>query len=707
MFSNVDPRTISKTTPKVCLNMIVKNESRVILRLLESVVNLLDGYCICDTGSTDNTIQLITEFFSSRNIPGKIVEEPFKDFGYNRTYALKAARENMPDMEYLLLMDADMVLTGSVLQSKEHIQKFKESLTSGVYLLAQGSPSFFYKNVRIMRNVDGYSYWGVTHEYVNRPSNSTTTDVDLKTLFINDVGDGGSKSDKFQRDIRLLEKGLEEIPNNDRYTFYLANSYRDAGDYRKAIDTFKKRIAIGGWIEEIWVSYLAIGRCYKTLGDIPNAMYWWLEGYNAFPNRIENLFEMIHIYRNEAKNKMAYALYTIANKMRSLYNTPVSTDHLFFEKDIYDYKLDYELSIIGYYVNYENFDLKKCSMRVLMDAKADNSVHNNVLSNYKFYTDEISKKDVRTLDKIKMAQNVVLLSVGDALEPVFNKTGEYVKSTPSILKRENYLFVNQRYVNYRIDDKGGYVNRDKVRTQNILAIIDISKPIFKKVDEFILDYDKTLDTASSDNYYEGLEDVRLYLKDKTQVGYNSNRGIMPNNMKIENGTIDMLTRKTESQLLKKDSIRGIEKNWVMFPRKESENEEYCIYQWYPLTIGAIEGDQFVTKHTYDTPANFKHVRGSTNGIRIGDEIWFLCHIVSYEDRRYYYHIWVVLDPDTKMLKKFSPMFTFEKEKVEYSLGFVHMEESDTLFIGYSIMDRETKYIEIKKQIVDETFLYPM
>ena len=76
--------------PTLCLNMIVKNESKIIVRLLDSVVDLLDSYCICDTGSTDTTVDLIQQYFASKNIPGKIVQEPFQDFGYNRTYALKA-----------------------------------------------------------------------------------------------------------------------------------------------------------------------------------------------------------------------------------------------------------------------------------------------------------------------------------------------------------------------------------------------------------------------------------------------------------------------------------------------------------------------------------------------------------------------------------------------------------------------------------------
>ena len=67
-------------SPTLCLNMIVKNESKIITRLFDSVINIIECYCICDTGSTDNTVELIKTYFESKNIPGTIVNEPFKNF---------------------------------------------------------------------------------------------------------------------------------------------------------------------------------------------------------------------------------------------------------------------------------------------------------------------------------------------------------------------------------------------------------------------------------------------------------------------------------------------------------------------------------------------------------------------------------------------------------------------------------------------------
>ena len=190
-------------TPKICLNMIVKNESKVILRLLNSVLPLIDSYCICDTGSTDNTVELIETFFKENNKPGRIVREPFRDFGYNRTFALNSC-VGMPNADYLLLLDADMVLS---INPKLCPKNFRKALDKDAYYVFQGSEAFFYKNVRILRNNPEYSYWGVTHEYVKTTDGTQYHEIDKALLFIDDIGDGGAKADKFERDIRLLLKG--------------------------------------------------------------------------------------------------------------------------------------------------------------------------------------------------------------------------------------------------------------------------------------------------------------------------------------------------------------------------------------------------------------------------------------------------------------------------------------------------------------------
>jgi hypothetical protein len=701
----LNTHNINTILPTLCLNMIVKNESRIIVRLLETVVDIIDRYCICDTGSTDNTIEVIETFFKSKNIPGQIVKEPFRDFGYNRTFALNAAcgqlnaactvQSNSND--YILLLDADMVFWRNPNIS---VNQFKQNLIgSDIYYIYQGSDHFFYKNTRIVKNRPGFSYWGVTHEYVQAPKDAISTQLKRTDCFIQDIGDGGCKSDKFLRDIKLLTQGLKDFPNNDRYTFYLANSYRDSGQNEKAIETYKQRTLIGGWIEEIWQSFYNIGKCYKILNDMPNAIYYWLEAYNCYPNRIENLYEIIHHYRNIGKNEVAYTFYTLANNQRKKYP---SLDYLFLQKDVYDYKLDYELSIIGYYCNHDKHDLAKLSMQILAHSGIDEGIGKNVLSNYKFYSKNIMDM-IKGYTYLSEQNRQVLQSTAS-----FNMT-DFTSSTPSMCYTDNgNIMICVRYVNYKIDEGGNYINQNCIETKNVISRINVLLPEWRKVDETILEYDKTFD-----NVYVGLEDVRLMTldNDAATIYYSANRGLGSNNIVVEYGKVDELVQENDCirsittsipcTHLTKPNQSAIEKNWSIF---DSNNSVKCIYKWSPLTVGNIENGQFETIAEIQTPHFFKYMRGSTPGVVMGDEVWFINHIVSYEDRRYYYHSMVVLDRTTYALKRYSPLWTFEKAKVEYTLGFVYMAKHNQFLIGYSIMDRETKYTMVPKHVFEDMMM---
>jgi len=687
---------IQKMTCRICLNMIVKNESRVIVRLLESVAPIIDYYCICDTGSTDDTISIIKNFFKSKGIQGKIMTEPFRDFGYNRTFALRLCDSFALDnhIDYVLLLDADMYLTGPPLLDAANFKQNLLNRNADVYYLFQGSERFYYKNVRLVRPNKGYSYWGVTHEYVKTPDGTKYEAIDKDELFICDIGDGGSKTDKFERDIRLLERGLEEVPNNDRYTFYLANSYRDAGHIDKSIETFKKRIKIGGWVEEVWHSHFSIGRCYMKKGDAGNAIFWWMEAFNYYPKRIENLYEIIQYYRIEGKHSLAYLWYVIADKQRKKY--PITSDYLFLQKDVYDFKLDFELSIIGYYINTDNFDLRQISCKVIADPNIDDNMTRNVLSNYKFYAKKLVDSRTTQFDD-SLVQ--VLQNIGGDREDKDDEDDEYIPSTPSICMHGNDIAVVRRYVNYRINDQGHYINQSHIKTKNIMGIITKDADTWSITDQFTMPYDKSLD-----NIYIGLEDVRI-MSYKNKLLYHANRGLDRSKIAVETGEILLDSKTGTSSLLKcvEGSVKDIEKNWVLMP------DGKVIYGWSPLKIGEVlnETEYHVIQKEENVPTFFKHLRGSTNGVAIGDEIWFIGHLVSYEDRRYYYHMFMVLDAVTLKLKKYSAPFTFEGDKVEYTLGFIPIRSDDGvdhLLIGYSIMDRETKYLSIEKRFVDEMMI---
>ena len=93
---------LSEAQQKVCLNMIVKDESLVIRRCLESVKPLIDYWVIVDTGSKDGTQEIIKEFMA--DIPGELHERPWVNFSHNRNEALSLAKGKS---DYVFFIDAD------------------------------------------------------------------------------------------------------------------------------------------------------------------------------------------------------------------------------------------------------------------------------------------------------------------------------------------------------------------------------------------------------------------------------------------------------------------------------------------------------------------------------------------------------------------------------------------------------------------------
>ena len=718
--------------------MIVKNESKIIRRLLESVAPILDMYCICDTGSTDNTVELIETFFRDRNIPGKVVHEPFQNFEYNRSFALKACNDLAVD--YILLMDADMILW---MNEKITPEKFKKLLPShDCFFMFQGNESMYYKNTRIVKNHAGFSYKGVTHEYVELPPNSSQGILVKDLVFIKDIGDGGAKADKFVRDVRLLKEGLRKDPKNERYMFYLANSLKDLASTQsyqfnsqvaqiqyqcdemtkqfdgqpsalglvknmevlqknlkkeqdalrekyleESIEWYKKRIDAGGFWEEVWYSHYNIGHAYFHLGETEKAIYYFYKAYVLHPERVENMYEIVKYYREHGQNDLAVHYYLLGRHSMEKYK---SRDYLFIQKDVYDFKLDYEMTIIGYYTNPSNIDMRILCMHVLNQPRAiDEGMARNVLSNYKFYTERLRDIDTKSWEQNEWGTQLATLG------KTITIADEFSSSTPSFCsnkKNPKEVYGLVRYVNYKVNNEGGYEQRETIQTINVMAQMKQKKEKNWSIQhERVLKYD-----MSHDNLYVGLEDVRLFYHNDDKIYYTGNRGLGYGQMVIEHGWLDKNSFETcESRFLKIEGQSPVEKNWVMFEYPEDPQLIHMVYNWYPMTIGKILDDKFEIVKRVQTPFLFKFLRGSTNGVLVGDEIWFLCHVVSYEERRYYYHIMVMLDKATLNVKRTSKMFTFEKEKVEYCLGMDVRDEE--VYFGISIMDRETKYMSIPKK----------
>lgn len=667
-------------TPTVCLNMIVKNESRIIHRMLESVLPIIDTYCICDTGSTDNTKELIIEFFEKRNITGKIVEEPFINFEHNRNVALQACK-GMSD--YALLMDADMIL---------EMRNFNKTmlLDSDSFFILQGDDNFYYENVRIVKNDGTYKYHGVTHEFIGRDGPENRKKLSKDTIFILDYGDGGCKSDKYERDIRLLKEGIEKEPDNVRYYFYLANSYATIGKNEEAITYYRKRTQIGGWFEEVWYSYFKIGLCYKAMGRMPEAIYAWLEAYNYRPARIENLHEIINHYRIKGERETCLLFYKLAEKIldENKKNGVNKDEFLFLQNDVYTYLLDYEYTIFAFYLGIHN--ISKQAVAVLNNCK-DNTIIVNLFQNMQFYREFPKKKDVIDLsisiEREIAGKMATLASSSSCLIP--NKNG-------------NGYLINYRFVDYRITDNGSYIcHENKIVTINKYAELD---------NNFITIPGSEIVFEENDysRLYTGVEDIRIFDYIDKQ-GNSDLKFIGTGYHKDDTLGIVIGNYKTDIPVLTPTEIKcgfantGCEKNWCFV---NYGGDTCVIYKWFPLQICKINSETNILESfeiKQGLPMIFRHMRGSTSGFSYNDEIWFVTHIVSYEQPRKYYHCICIFDQNMN-LKKYSAPFKFDGEHIEYCVSIV--VEEDRVIIPYSTWDRTTKIaVYDKKYLLDEIIIF--
>jgi glycosyltransferase involved in cell wall biosynthesis len=76
---------------KLVLILMVKNESKIIERCMKAVDGIVDAFCITDTGSTDNTVDIASAFLKDR--VGIVAHADWKNFGHNRTISFEVARD--------------------------------------------------------------------------------------------------------------------------------------------------------------------------------------------------------------------------------------------------------------------------------------------------------------------------------------------------------------------------------------------------------------------------------------------------------------------------------------------------------------------------------------------------------------------------------------------------------------------------------------
>jgi glycosyltransferase involved in cell wall biosynthesis len=241
--------------------MIVRDESAVLGRCLESLQGLVDELCIVDTGSVDDTPTIarrhgarVALFTACNDEQGRIV-----DFALARNAALAMATG-----EWVLQIDADEILEAGA----DRVRHWLEAGDADCVGIRMKSGSAEWVSQRLFRRALASTYHSRIHEYVECGGVAVR---DLGIRIVN-LQDKRGKESSSERNRRLCELALAEDPDDARILFYLAGENRKAGRLEEAVAQFARCVELGTYRQGLYRATFQLGACHLMLGRWTEAM---------------------------------------------------------------------------------------------------------------------------------------------------------------------------------------------------------------------------------------------------------------------------------------------------------------------------------------------------------------------------------------------------------------------------------------------------
>jgi hypothetical protein len=374
--------------PTICLNMIVKNESHIIEKTLNNLCEKIDFdyWVICDTGSTDNTCQIIQDFFKEKNIPGELFIHSWVNFAHNRSLALELAYKKT---DLLFIFDADDELHGDF--------KLPTVVNYDQYYLNFGnSDGISYNRILLINNKKKFQFLSVVHEFISAmEENNTSTIIEGNYYVVSGRSGNRSKNpNKYLDDAKILEEAHAiALKNNDnlylRYAFYCANSYKDAGMPNDAIKWYKITLKQNNWCQEKYISCINLYNCFSLIGEREAGFFYLVESLKYDTQRVEGLYELLVHYCCENMHNVAYNYYLIVKKEfeENYYNNNFNTSSkLFLDTSKYNFFVPYYMILIA-----DKMQDFQCVIRMyeIIFSKKYKSINewyiNNLIYNLQFF----------------------------------------------------------------------------------------------------------------------------------------------------------------------------------------------------------------------------------------------------------------------------------------------------------------------------------
>jgi glycosyltransferase involved in cell wall biosynthesis len=653
---------------KLCLNMIVKNEAARIERALKSYMPYIESAMVIDTGSVDDTKEVIARTFADAGKPFAIKDAPFETWSQARNVALDEGRRlaKLHGYDALLLADADMEL---VVTDAVTFRNFTTPTSLDMY---QDGGGISYLNRRIVSvNTTGY-YRGATHEYLDIEASAQ---VPHDVAYFIDHADGSNRPDKYKRDIRLLLDDLKKDPDNGRTFYYLAQSYRDAGQLDKAIKWYKRRVEVGGWDEEVWHAQYCHALCLRDMGNEEGFIRESLVAYNMRPTRVEPMWEVATYFRKKGMNPPALAF------AEAIAHVPMSKDGLFVNTYMHEVGAKEEISIAGFYVPGKRLTAFKAASELSMKTGNYGGTRELARCNLYHYIQPLAEW-CPSFKSQKIA---------------FDAPEGWVAMNPSVTNHLGDLYCNVRCVNYHIDQDGRYIIKatdgtanaeNPIKTRNFTMYLG-GNPFLKGLYCEIV---PPPDLPCEFNLVMGFEDIRLFSWGGNLWTSATVRQLHPD------GNCEQVISQLESwyaprhdlQTLQQKNIKRIlreprqtEKNWAPFV-----DYQELLFMYRPGVVVDTDGR---TIREYPTGTTVDHISGSSQLIPWDDGWLAIVHeargLPEAPWKRYYYHRFAQYDRLGKLIK-FSLPFVFQDRVIEFCAGMAY--HSGILIISYGYKDEEAR-----------------
>lgn len=323
------------------LLLMMRDESANLRRCIGSLRDHIDMWCVVDTGSADNSIEIVRELL--KDIPGELYERPWVDFDHNRTEALNLAKGL--GISYAAFPDCD---DSMFVEGKLPLDLWEKAKADAVQVKVSHGSLVHYRP-HVFRLASDWEFRGKLHEFATlTKGRGTGRQIQTQQITFIARTEGVRSKDprKYQNDAARLQRELDEGKDDDlrtRNQFYLAQSHLHYGNKPDAKINYQKRLDMTGGYEE--ERFICCQELVSLCDDDPELQTQYaLKSLELHPKRLEAVYFYLkkRRERGETGDVRSYAIASLANLF--VENREPPNGGLFVLPYIYNFAFDVEFS---------------------------------------------------------------------------------------------------------------------------------------------------------------------------------------------------------------------------------------------------------------------------------------------------------------------------------------------------------------------------